>query len=77
MERLGTGAHWIMRIVLNGEEADTKGAGDVAELVDRYHMPPQAVLIEHNGVALHRREWSERILAEGDRVEIIRVVAGG
>jgi thiamine biosynthesis protein ThiS len=66
-----------MRIILNGEDAETQGAGNVAELIDRYQMPPQAIFIEHNGVALHRREWSERILAEGDRIEIIRVVAGG
>jgi thiamine biosynthesis protein ThiS len=66
-----------MRISVNGEEAETRGAQNVAELIDRYEMPPQAVLIEHNGVALHRREWRERVLAEGDRIEIIRVVAGG
>ncbi len=66
-----------MQIFLNGEAAETKGAENVAELVDRYQMSPQAVLIEHNGVALHRREWNQRRLAEGDRVEIIRVVAGG
>lgn len=77
MERLGANTHRVMRIVLNGEEAETQGAGNVAELVDRYQMPPQAVLIEHNGIALHRREWSQRTLAEGDRIEIIRVVAGG
>ncbi len=66
-----------MRIYVNGEEAELHGPGNVAELVNRYQMSPQAVLIEHNGVALHRREWDERILADGDRVEIIRVVAGG
>jgi len=66
-----------MRIFLNGEEAGTKGAENVAQLVDRYQMPPQAILIEHNGVALHRREWNRQSLAEGDRIEIIRVVAGG
>jgi len=77
VERLGTDTDRVMRILLNGEEAETKGAGNVAELVDRYQMPPQAVLIEHNGVALHRREWGQRALAEGDRIEIIRVVAGG
>jgi thiamine biosynthesis protein ThiS len=66
-----------MRISVNGEEADTRGAQNVAELIDRYEMPPRAVLIEHNGVALHHREWRERVLAEGDRIEIIRVVAGG
>ena len=67
----------MMRIILNGKEAETHGAGSVAELVDRYQMQPQSVLIEHNGVALHRREWNHRTLAEGDRIEIIRVVAGG
>ena len=66
-----------MRIFLNGEEAETQGAGNVAELVDRYQMPPQAILIECNGVALHRHEWPKQSLAEGDRIEIIRVVAGG
>lgn len=66
-----------MRISVNGEEADARGAQSVAELIDRFKMPPQSVLIEHNGVALRRREWPERTLAEGDRIEIIRVVAGG
>jgi sulfur carrier protein len=66
-----------MRISVNGKEADTQGAANVAELVNRYAMPPQTILIEHNGVALHRNEWPQRILMEGDRLEIIRVVAGG
>jgi len=26
---------------------------------------------------LHRHEWPERSLAEGDQIEFIRVVAGG
>jgi thiamine biosynthesis protein ThiS len=34
-------------------------------------------LIEHNATALHQREWTERKLSEGDRVEFVRVVAGG
>jgi thiamine biosynthesis protein ThiS len=33
--------------------------------------------VEHNGLALHSREWPERRLTEGDRIEFIRVVAGG
>jgi len=40
-------------------------------------LPPQSILVEHNGVALHRQEWAKRPLAEGDRIEFIRVVAGG
>jgi thiamine biosynthesis protein ThiS len=66
-----------MRISLNGQEADASGAQTVAQLVERYQLPIQTVLIEHNGVALHRHEWPNRALAEGDQIEIIRVAAGG
>jgi thiamine biosynthesis protein ThiS len=66
-----------MQVLVNGEDSDTRGARTVSELVERFHIPPQSVLVEHNGIALHRREWPERVLAEGDRIEIIRVVAGG
>jgi thiamine biosynthesis protein ThiS len=66
-----------MRISLNGQEADTGGAQTVAELVGRFELPPETVLIEHNGIALHRREWPQKTLTDGDRIEIIRVVAGG
>ena len=66
-----------MTISLNGEKADARGAQTVAELVECYQLAPQSILIEHNGLALHRREWLEKTLAEGDRIEFIRVVAGG
>ena len=66
-----------MTISLNGENADARGAETVAELVQRYRLPPQAILIEHNGLALHRHEWPQHSLSEGDRIEFIRVVAGG
>jgi thiamine biosynthesis protein ThiS len=66
-----------MNVWLNGESADTKGARTVAELAERYALHPNAILVEHNGVALHQREWSDCALRENDRVEFVRVVAGG
>lgn len=66
-----------MTVWLNGESADTRGAQTVAELAERYGLQPSSILIEHNGVALHQREWTKIALAEADRVEFIRVVAGG
>jgi thiamine biosynthesis protein ThiS len=33
--------------------------------------------VEHNGSALRRREWATQKLQENDRVEILRVAAGG
>jgi thiamine biosynthesis protein ThiS len=66
-----------MMILLNGEEADARGAKTVADLVQAYKLPPQAILIEQNGLALHRHEWAQKPLATGDKIEFIRVVAGG
>jgi sulfur carrier protein len=66
-----------MTLSLNGESVDVREAQTIAELVDRYQLPPQSILVEHNGLAVHRHEWAERRLSEGDRIEFIRVVAGG
>jgi thiamine biosynthesis protein ThiS len=66
-----------MTISLNGEKVDARGAEDIAQLVERFHLSPETILIEHNGVALHRHEWPQRPLREGDQIELLRVVAGG
>jgi thiamine biosynthesis protein ThiS len=66
-----------MKISVNGEPADTREAKTIAELIDCYQLPPQSILVEHNGLAVHRHEWTKRSLSEGDRIEFIRVVAGG
>ncbi|HEX4706217.1 MAG TPA: sulfur carrier protein ThiS [Candidatus Udaeobacter sp.] len=66
-----------MTIFLNGENVDAGEAKTIAELVDRLQFPPQSILVEHNGLAVHRHQWANRPLAEGDRIELIRVVAGG
>jgi sulfur carrier protein len=66
-----------MTIRLNGERTDSGDASTVADIVLRYNLPADAILIEHNGVALHRSEWAQCSLGENDRLEFIRVVAGG
>ncbi len=66
-----------MMISLNGEKANARDAETIADLVERFQLTPQTILIEHNGLALHRHEWSQRVLTEGDQVEFIRVVSGG
>jgi thiamine biosynthesis protein ThiS len=66
-----------MTLWVNGDRAEVNGLTTVAELASHYGLSPNSVLIEHNAVALHQREWGERKLSEGDRVEFVRVVAGG
>lgn len=66
-----------MTVSLNGEPVDARDVKTIAELIERYQLPPQSILVEHNGLALHRHEWAQQPLAEGDRIEFVRVVAGG
>jgi sulfur carrier protein len=66
-----------MKVWINGEPAEVNGVKNIAELAARHGFQPNTVLIEHNATALHPREWVERLVAEGDRIEFVRVVAGG
>jgi thiamine biosynthesis protein ThiS len=65
-----------MKLVLNGKEHEV-AASQVEELVAELGLPLAAALVEHNGTALLRSEWARTSLQNGDRVEIIRMVAGG
>ncbi len=65
-----------MRLILNGTEHEIC-ATQVEELVAELGLPLAAALVEHNGTALLRSEWTATQLHEGDRLEIIRMVAGG
>ncbi len=66
----------MKKITVNGEEKSV-AAGMVNELVGELGLAPETVLVEHNGLALHRSEWPEMHVRAGDRVEILRVAAGG
>ncbi len=66
-----------MTLRINGEDRAGVQAETVAELVAELGLPAQVILVEHNDVALRRAEWAERLLQEGDRLEMIRIVAGG
>jgi sulfur carrier protein len=66
-----------MTITLNGERREISRATNVAEVIEELGLPAPAILVEHNGLALRREEWPTSPLAEGDRVELVRIVAGG
>ena len=66
-----------MNIFVNGEAADCPEASTVQELIAGHGLLPETTLVERNGVALRRNEWPQKQLQENDRLEILRVAAGG
>ncbi len=65
-------------IVVNGETAPLSAA-NVSELLRGSGVDPQArgVAVAVNGTVVPRREWAQRGLVDGDRVEIVKPFAGG
>lgn len=66
-----------IRIQVNREEQKLPAPCTVEDWVQQQSLPAQALLIERNEEALHRSQWSECWLQDGDRLELLRIAAGG
>ena len=64
-------------IHLNGDQRTVPAGMTLPALLEHLGFPARGALIEHNGTALLRDEWLSVRLTDGDRLEILRVVAGG
>lgn len=65
-----------IEIFLNGDPRPVAAGASLPALLDELGLKV-GVLIEYNDRALLPKEWADVKLATGDRVEIIRIVAGG
>ena len=66
-----------MRVIANGEQLDVGDGLTVAAFIRSRDLDPRYVVVERNGEALERGSYDEVRLAEGDRLEVVRAVAGG
>ena len=67
----------MIQIQVNGAARDVPAEQPLTELISGLGLPPQGALVEYNGQALFRADWDRVRLMDGDRLEILRVVAGG
>jgi sulfur carrier protein len=67
-----------MRVRANGETVELADGATVVDLLARLGLRvEQVAAAEHNGEALPRRAFAAATLADGDRLELVRAVAGG
>ena len=66
-----------IKIVLNGKAKEVAAGTTLMDLVNEHGLKVNSILIEHNTVAIRRQDWTEFNVAESDRVEFLKVVAGG
>lgn len=67
----------VATILANGKTREVPSGSTILDLLNDLGWKPQWVVVEHNGEAVERSRLSERALADGDRLEIVRAVAGG
>jgi sulfur carrier protein len=64
-------------IVANGKPRPVEDGSTISDLLASYGWRPEWVVVECNGEPLERTRFSAVSLHEGDRLEIVRAVAGG
>ena len=66
-----------MQLTVNGRASEVADGTTLLELIEQLGLRPGSVVVEHNGTALLRGELGGAVLADGDRLELVRAVAGG
>jgi len=64
-------------VIANGQPIAAKLPCTLEEFLVAQQLLPRSVVVEHNGEAVAPSEFSRRQLQAGDRLEIVKIVAGG
>jgi len=64
-------------IVANGQSLPVTLPCTIEAFLIAQKLLPRSVVVEHNGEAVAPSEFSRRTLKAGDRLEIVKIVAGG
>ena len=64
-------------VIANGKAVAAKVPCTIEEFLIAQKLLPRSVVVELNGEAVAPSEFTERTLKAGDRLEIVKIVAGG
>ncbi len=65
------------RVIANGKAVAVRLPCSLEAFLVAQGLLPRSVVVEHNGEAVAPSEFSKRELHAGDRLEIVKIVAGG
>ena len=66
-----------IQITLNGEARSVDAGLSVDGVLSLLELPRERIAVELNRRVVRRTDWPDRILEEGDHVEIVHFVGGG
>jgi thiamine biosynthesis protein ThiS len=65
------------QVIANGQPTETRLPCSLEEFLLAKNLLPRSVVVELNGEAVAPSEFPHRRLQDGDRLEIVKIVAGG
>ncbi len=66
-----------VRVTANGKPYEVEAGTTVEQFIRERGLDPRLVIVERNGEAMERRRYTDTELSDGDRLELVRAVAGG
>ncbi|OGI07394.1 MAG: thiamine biosynthesis protein ThiS [Candidatus Margulisbacteria bacterium GWF2_35_9] len=66
-----------MNITINGQASNVFNDNTIADIINTYNLQPDSIVIEHNQQIIQKENWSKIVLANNDKLEIVRFVGGG
>jgi thiamine biosynthesis protein ThiS len=67
----------MSHVIANGKNIAATLPCSIEEFLVAQELLPRSVVVEHNGEAVAPSEFSRRALNAGDKLEIVKIVAGG
>lgn len=64
-------------VIANGQSIAARLPCSIEEFLVAQKLLPRSVVVEHNGEAVAPSEFANRMLKADDRLEIVKIVAGG
>ncbi|MBD2605019.1 thiamine biosynthesis protein ThiS [Scytonema hofmannii FACHB-248] len=62
---------------LNGETRTCSSQTPLPDILQELGFNLRLIAVEYNGEILHRQFWSDTIIQQGDRLEVVTIVGGG
>ncbi len=65
------------QLIANGKPVAAQFPCTIEAFLTAQALPPRSVVVELNGEAVSPSQFTARALKAGDKLEIVRIVAGG
>lgn len=76
-EGQGQGRAALITVTVNDERRELPDGCTVTAMLESMELGPKWVVVERNGEPVEKRDMDTTVLADGDRLELVKAVAGG